>query len=157
MKRKMAMLVMALAVGTLSVPATFAAAAPVADEYDEDDDDYWDDDEDEDDWWAGELTAGDLRVTPAKKTLQVGKSFTLNIIAASDSEYEDLSDEEWDELCENNIDNISFRSTKSSVAYVNQETGKVKARKKGSCIIKTTIDLANGESVTYKTKVYVTR
>lgn len=106
---------------------------------------------------GGELTKSDLKVSPAKKTIKVGKSFYINIKAVDESEWEDLSKDEWEEICEENIDNISFRSTKSSVASVGKTSGKVKGKKRGSAIIKTTIDFANGESGTYKTKVYVTR
>ena len=49
-----------------------------------------------------------------------------------------MPDEEWEEILDNNIDNITFKSTKSSVAYVSTK-GKVKGKKKGSAIIKTTI------------------
>jgi len=106
---------------------------------------------------GGELTKSDLKVSPAKKTIKIGKSFYIQIQAVDESEWEDLSKEEWEEICEENIDNISFRSTKSSVASVGRTSGKVTGKKKGSAIIKTTIDFANGESATYKTKVYVTR
>ena len=106
---------------------------------------------------GGELTKSDLKVSPAKKTIKVGKSFYIDIKAVDESEWEDLSEEEWKEICEENIDNISFRSTKSSVASVGKTSGKVNGKKKGTAIIKTTIDFANGESATYKTKVYVTR
>lgn len=106
---------------------------------------------------SGELTKSDLKVSPAKKTIKIGDSFSIRIMAVDESEWIDLSAEEWEEICEENIDNISFRSTKSSVASVGKTTGKIKGKKKGSAIIKTTIDFANGESATYKTKVYVKR
>lgn len=112
----------------------------------------------EDEEEAGsELTKLDLKVSTAKKTVKVGKSFYINIKAVDESEWEELSEEEWKEICEENIDNISFRSTKSSVASVGKTSGKVNGKKKGPAIIKTAIDFANGEPATYKTKVYVKR
>lgn len=106
---------------------------------------------------AGRLISGDIVSSPAKKTIRIGKSFKVKLFAANDSEWEDLAPEEWDELCEENIDSIEFRSTRSSVASVNKVTGKVTGRKKGAAVIKTTINLANGEEATYKTKVYVVK
>ncbi len=96
--------------------------------------------------------------SPAKKTIKVGKTFTIDLYPSDDfeKEYGDLPDEEWDELIEENIDNITFRSSKSSVAMVNSK-GKVKGKKKGSAIIKTTVTFRDGSEGTYKTKVYVTR
>ncbi len=105
---------------------------------------------------SGQFTKEDLAVFPAKKTIQIGETFYINIINV-DSEFDDYPDEEWDEICLENIDSIAFRSTKSSVASVNKSTGKVKGKEKGVAIIRTTINFANGESVTYKTKIYVTK
>lgn len=103
---------------------------------------------------ANMLIPEDLRVTPAKKTVLKGQNFNINVVAAGGSEFDDLSEEEWYDICERSIDSVVFRSTKSNVAYVSR-TGKVTGRKQGSAVIKTTINLSGGDSVTYKTKVYV--
>lgn len=106
---------------------------------------------------GGEFTKYDIRATPAKKTIKIGRSFYIDVEPEDDSEWEDLPDEEWEEICDENIDEITFRSTNSSVASVNKKTGRVKAKRKGTAVIKTQINLASGETVTYKTKVYVIR
>lgn len=164
MKKRLLLVVLALVFCFASMPLGKVWAAKAAtttvimmggEEDGEEEDNSIEDEESGDN--AGELTKYDLAVSPEKKTLKVGKSFTINVLAADDSEWEDYPDEEWEEILAENIDNISFRSTKSSVASVNKVTGKVKAKKKGTAVIKTTIDLANGESVTFKTKVYVTK
>lgn len=103
---------------------------------------------------AGIFIIDDIRVSPAKKTIKKGKTFNIKIVAAGGSEFDDLSEEEWYDIYERSVDSISFRSTKSSVAYVNRN-GKVQARKRGSAVIKTTVNLSNGDSATFKTKVYV--
>lgn len=145
---------MALVMSVSVIPASTMMVT--AAEVDGDEASY-DDDDDEADPTAGELTVEDIIVKPAKKTIKVGNSFSIYIAAVLGSDYEDLPDEEWEELIENNVDNITYRSSKSSVASVNKRTGKVKGLKKGSAVIKTTIDLANGQSITFKTKVYVTK
>lgn len=103
---------------------------------------------------ANTLIPEDLRVSPAKKTVYKGDVFDIQIVAAGGSEFDDLSEEEWYDIRERSIDSIAFRSTKSNVAYVSR-TGRVRARRRGSAVIKTTINLSNGDSVTFKTKVYV--
>lgn len=103
---------------------------------------------------SGQITSDDLIVTPGKKTVQKGETFNINI-AVDSSEFADYSNEEWEEVIEENIDSITYRSTKSSVAYVDRQ-GNVTGKKKGSAYIRTTINFASGETVTYKTKVYVT-
>ncbi|MFG6329715.1 MAG: Ig-like domain-containing protein [Lachnospiraceae bacterium] len=55
---------------------------------------------------------------------------------------------------ENDIDGITYRSTKSSIASVNNN-GKVIAKKKGKAVIKTMLALADGKEYIYKTTVYV--
>ncbi len=55
---------------------------------------------------------------------------------------------------ENDIDGITYRSTKSSIASVNNN-GKVIAKKKGKAVIKTMLTLADGKEYIYKTTVYV--
>lgn len=160
MRKKLLVLGLAAIVGAASVPTGYMLSkAPVvasAEENDDNDDDAeaWEDDEDD----SGELTKGDILASPAKKTIKVGKSFyiTLHPSDECDSEYADLPDEEWDELVDQNIDSITFRSTKSSVASVNGK-GKVKGKKKGSAIIKTTVTFRDGSEGIYRTKVYVTR
>ena len=112
-------------------------------------------DEDDDDVIeANTLIPEDIRVSPAKKTLWKGGTFTVKIVAAGGSEFDDLSEEEWYDIYERSVEGVVFRSTKSNVASVSR-TGRVKARKRGSAVIKTTINLTNGDSITFKTKVYV--
>jgi len=158
MRKKLLVLALAAVVGTSSIPVgnllSSASSAVAANE--EDDTGAWDDEEEDDD--SGRLTRGDIVVSPAKKTIKVGKSFTIRLSpsAACEEEYGYLSDEEWDELTEENIDGITFRSTKSSVVSVNSK-GKVKGKRKGSAIIKTTVTFSDGSEGVYKTKVYVTR
>lgn len=158
MRKKLLVLSLAAIVGASSVPTGYMLSkAPVvasAEENDDDDAEAWEDDEDD----SGELTKGDILASPAKKTIKVGKSFyiTLHPSDECDSEYADLPDEEWDELVDENIDSITFRSSKSSVASVNGK-GKVKGKKKGSAIIKTTVTFRDGSEGIYRTKVYVTR
>lgn len=159
MRKKLLVLGLAAIVGAASVPTGYMLSkTPVvasAEENDDDDDaEAWDDEEED----GRELTKGDIVASPAKKTIKVGKSFYISLHPSDecDSEYADLPDEEWDELVDENIDSITFRSTKSSVASVNGK-GKVKGKKKGSAIIKTTVTFRDGSEGTYKTKVYVTR
>ena len=158
MRKKLLVLGLAAIVGASSIPAGYMLSkAPVVASAEENDDaDSWEDeDEDEE---SGQLTEGNVVVSPAKKTIKVGKSFYIDLYPSDefDSEYGDLPDEEWDELIEENIDSITFRSTKSSVASVNSK-GKVKGKKKGSATIKTTVTFRDGSEGIYKTKVYVTR
>jgi len=158
MRKKLLVLGLAAIVGASSIPAVYMLSkAPVVASAEENDDaDSWEDeDEDEE---SGQLTEGYVVVSPAKKTIKVGKSFYIDLYPSDefDSEYGDLPDEEWDELIEENIDSITFRSTKSSVASVNSK-GKVKGKKKGSATIKTTVTFRDGSEGIYKTKVYVTR
>ena len=103
---------------------------------------------------ANTLIPEDLRVSPAKKTIKKGSSFAIQVVAAGGSEFDDLSEEEWYDIYERSVDSIVFRSTKSNVASVSR-TGVVRARRRGSAVIKTTINLSCGDSVTFKTKVYV--
>ena len=126
-------------------------------DYDEGDG-YDSEDEEEENEESTELTKGDIKVSPAKKTIKVGGSFNIEVYPSDDvsDEYADMPDEEWEEILDNNIDNITFKSTKSSVAYVSTK-GKVKGKKKGSAIIKTTITFADSSEGIYKTKVYVKR
>lgn len=130
-------------------------------DYDEMDDSETDDTGEDDEEEAGtssELTKGDIKVSPSKKTIKVGGSFNIEVYPNDDvaDEYADMPDEEWEEILDDNIDNIIFKSTRSSVAYVNSK-GKVKGKKKGNAIIKTTVTFADGTEGTYKTKVYVKR
>ena len=115
---------------------------------------YDSEDEEEENEESSELTKGDIKVSPAKKTIKVGGSFNIEVYPSDDisDEYADMPDEEWEEI----LDNITFKSTKSSVAYVSTK-GKVKGKKKGSAIIKTTITFADSSEGIYKTKVYVKR
>jgi len=126
--------------------------------YDADDNDDWyddDDADDDDDWYDDELTADDLSVNPTRKKICRKKSFYIKVVPADDSDWEDVSEDEWNEVCEENIESIKYSSTKKKVATVNAFTGKVKAKKKGRAVIKTKVYLDNGESVTFKTVVTV--
>lgn len=155
MKKKLLTVLMALALSVSVLPASITpvSASEIADVEGE----IPDDDDEEADPSTTEIIKDDLIVKPAKKTIKIGQSFYISLAAALDSDYEDLPDEEWEEVLENNIDSITFRSTKTSVASVNSRTGKVKGLRKGNAVIKTTVNLANGQTVTFKTKVYVTR
>ncbi len=166
MRKKLLILALAAVVGGSTIPVTniSARAIPVLtlkgdasdDQEVEGDSEELDDAEDAED--AGPVTRGDIMVSPAKKTIKIGKSFYIDLYPSDKfaEENEDLPDEEWEELINEGIDDITFRSTKSSVAYVNSK-GKVKGKKKGSAIIKTTVSFSDGSEGTYKTKVYVTR
>lgn len=103
---------------------------------------------------ATTLAIDDITVAPARITIRKGQSFMIKVIAVGGGEFDDLSEEEWYEIYEDNLDSIKFRSSKSSVVAVGK-TGKVKGRKRGSAVIRTTVNLSNGESRTFKTKVYV--
>ena len=67
---------------------------------------------------------------------------------------EDKDEEEIDDIWESNVDSIEYRSSKGSVATVD-ENGKVTGKQKGKAIIKTIITLADGSEFIYKTTVYV--
>lgn len=173
MKKRTLAILLAVVMCGLPVPASVqAGGAGNEDNYqgeedysegnDSDDENFWDEDSDtdyeidpeEDTIEASIFIIDDIRVSPAKKTIKKGKTFNIKIVAAGGSEFDDLSEEEWYDVYERSVDSISFRSTKSSVAYVNRN-GKVSARKRGSAVIKTTVNLSNGDSATFKTKVYV--
>lgn len=182
MKKKIVMAIMVFAMGAVAVPSGTVSAhcwchdhgwyANDNDYYDDDDDWYYandgwyygdddwyddDDDYDEDDWYDEELTVYDLFVNPTKKEILAGNTFYIDLIPSDDSGWEELSEEEWEEICEDNIESIEYHSMKSSIASVNKFTGKVKAKKKGSTIIKTRVHLMNDESIIFKTRVVVTR
>ncbi len=159
MRKKLLVLGLAAIVGASSVSLTniltdtSEVMAAQNDDDGEAEEEYdWDDDD------AFIFTKGDFVVSPAKKTINVGKSFYISLSPSADidEEYQDLPDEEWEELVEENVDNVTYRSTRSSIASVNSR-GKVKGKKKGSAIIKTTVTFRDGSEGTYKTKVYVTR
>lgn len=156
MKKRFLMIAMAAIVGFSTFPMTDVSAKKTVDI--EDEEDYEDEEDEEDYEESTELTKGDIVVTPAKKTIKIGSSFTLGLYPSEevDEAYADLPDEEWEELLSENIDGITYRSSKSSVAYVSKG-GKVKGKKKGSAVIKTTVTFRDGSEGTYKTKVYVTR
>lgn len=164
MRKKLLVLGLVAIMGASALPSTNILAktaimtAAKTDDEDSDGVENGDYEDDEDSEIAVELTKGYVKVSPAKKTIKVGKSFMLDFYPSKDfeKEYGDLPDEEWDELIEENIDDITFRSSKSSVAYVDSN-GKVKGKKKGSAIIKTTVTFADGSEGIYKTKVYVTK
>lgn len=111
------------------------------------------DDDDDDPDPAIEISKEDIRVTPSKKTIAKKKSFTIKV-ALTDEFKEDKEEEEIDDIWESDVDSITFRSSKSSVASVNAK-GKVTGKKKGKALIKTIITLADGSEFIYKTTVYV--
>lgn len=164
MRKKLLVLGLAAILGISSVSVTniltntSKVIAAQSDDDDEDDGGDWDEGEYDEVDPSGGVTNGDVVVSPAKKTIKVGKSFTIALYPSTEfeKENEDLPDEEWEELLEEGIDGIKYRSTRSSVASVNSK-GKVKGKKKGSAIIKTTISFSDGSEGTYKTKVYVTK
>ena len=160
MRKKLLVLALAAVVGTSSIPVghLLSSASSVVAANEEDDTEAWDDEDEVEPDECTELTKGYVVASPAKKTIKVGKSFYINLYPSDefDKEYGDLPDEEWDELIDENIDGITFRSTKSSVASVNSK-GKVKGKKKGSATIKTTVTFRDGSEGIYKTKVYLTR
>ena len=102
---------------------------------------------------AIEISQKDIKVTPAKKTIDKKKSFNIKVELRK-SVTEGMEQEEIDEMWADSIDDITYRSTKSSIASVNQD-GKVKAKKKGKAVIKTTLTLSDGKEYIYKTTVYV--
>lgn len=123
------------------------------DDYDDDDSRSYRDDYDEE----YKLDIYDIAINPAKKEIKKGKSFYISVVPSVKSEWKGLSEEEWDMLCEENIESIEYSSTNKHVATVNNFNGKVKAKKKGTTVIKTTINLLNEESITLKTKVKVNK
>lgn len=170
MKKRIVVVLLAFAMCSFSVPASVQAGGDSdvfseegdmdadgdeygGDAYEDPDTDY-EIDPDPDIMEANTLIAEDLRVSPAKKTVKKGAAFNIQIVAAGGSEFDDLSEEEWYDIYERSVEGVVFRSTKSNVASVSR-TGRVKARKRGSAVIKTTINLTNGDSITFKTKVYV--
>ena len=102
---------------------------------------------------AIEVSKRDIKVTPSKKTISKKKNFNINVVLTKDFT-KDKEQEEIDDIWENDIDSIEYRSSKSSVAYVDSK-GKVTAKKKGKAFIKTIITLADGNEYIYKTTVYV--
>ena len=88
-----------------------------------------------------------------RETIDKKKSFNIKVTLKKEFT-EDMEQEEIDDIWADNIDNITYRSTKSSIASVN-DNGKVVAKKKGKAFIKTTLTLADGKEYIYKTAVYV--
>lgn len=160
MRKKLLVLGLAAIVGASSVSLTniLTDTSEVMAAQNDDDGEAEEDSGDDEDDEAGILTKGDIVVSPAKKTIKAGKSFNISLYPSADidEEYQDLPDEEWEELFDDNTDGVIYRSTRSSVASVNSR-GKVKGKKKGTAIIKTTVTFSDGSEGTYKTKVYVTR
>ena len=105
---------------------------------------------------AGEIIKEDICIAPAKKTINVGRSFSISFKADPKGEYSWLSKEEFNAMLMENVDSITYRSTNSSIAYVNKYTGRVSGRRPGYAVIRTYVNLSSGESAIFKTKVYVT-
>ncbi len=114
---------------------------------------YGDDDEDE----ACSIGLEDLCVMPAKKIMAKGSTFKIKVAMREGSIFENLSDEEWDAVYEHDVANVEFKSSRPSVAKVNSVTGKVRAKKAGSCRITTTIYLIDGTTVPLRTTVLVSK
>ena len=110
-------------------------------------------DDNNDDDFAVEITADDILVSPAKKTIKKGSQFKIKLTVRTDDE--GRSQEELEEMLNESVDTISYRSANSSIASVNRKTGTVTGKRKGSTIIKTTVVTADGRSKTLKTVVYV--
>ena len=102
---------------------------------------------------AIQISKQDIKVTPSKKTINKKKSFSIKVGLTKEFT-EDKEQEEIDDIWESDVDSVEYRSSKSSVASVD-ENGKVKAKKKGKAIIKTIINLADSSEFIYKTTVYV--
>lgn len=118
-------------------------------DYNESESGYEDEDE------ACSIGYEDLCVTPAKKTVAKGSKFKIKVAMKEGSIFEEYSDEEWDAIYEHDVANVEFRSSKPSIAKVNSVTGKVTAKKKGSCRITTFIYLIDGTVIPLRTTVLV--
>ncbi len=156
MKKRIVAVLLAFTMCGLAAPATVLAGAASSEAGQQEYEDK-DSEDDSDDGFieANTLIPEDFRVSPAKKTVKKGSTFKIRVIVnTGESEFDDLSTEEWYDICGRSIDSIEYRSTKSGVASVSR-VGKVKARRRGSAIIKTTINLSCGDSVTFRTKIYV--
>lgn len=131
------------------------------DDYWDDDADSWDDGDSEEDWddddesWEEDVTLSlnDISVNPKSKIIKKGRSFYIEIVPANKNDW--VSSDEWEEVCGDNIASVEFTSTKSSIVSASKFNGKIKAKKKGTAIIKTKITLINNESIVLKTKVTV--
>ncbi len=99
-----------------------------------------------------ELSRNDIKVTPARKTISRKKSFNIKVALAR--KVIENRKVELEDIWENNISSIKFRSSRSSIASVSNQ-GKVIGQKKGKAIITTTIVLTDSNSYNYKTVVYV--
>jgi Bacterial surface proteins containing Ig-like domains len=111
------------------------------------------DDDDPNDDLAVEVTADDILVSPAKKTIKKGNKFKIKLTVRTEDD--SISQEELEEMLKESVDTISYRSANSSIASVNKKTGTVTGKRKGSTTIKTTVVTADGRSKTLKTVVYV--
>lgn len=95
----------------------------------------------EDDAYAlGKKILKTIKMKVSSKTLKPGKTYTAAVSA---------------KLNRKNVKSITFSSTKKSVATVNKKTGKVKAKKPGTAIIKAKVTLKNGEVKIVKMKIKV--
>lgn len=117
-----------------------------------DDDDGDDNGGDNGDDLAVEVTADDIFVSPAKKTMKKGGKFQIKLTVRTDG---DVTQEEIEEMLEESVDTVSYRSSDSSIASVNKTTGIVTGKKKGTATIKTKVVTADSKSKTRKTVVYV--
>jgi len=84
-----------------------------------------------------EPAKGHIATIPAKTKINISASFILYLCPNEeiDEEWEELPDEEWEELLDDNIDGITYRSSKSSLSYVNKNE-KIKSKLNGSAAIK---------------------
>lgn len=156
-------LVFLIGMETIALPGTEPAIAQVTETAisftDDEEDEEWEIDIDDDVICGYPVQYSDIAIFPSKKTVHKGKSFFIQLGLSEElrlsGEY-DFLDEEVKEMLNESIDSISYRSSRVSVASVNKK-GKVKGKKKGSAIIKTTVGFKDGSESTYKTKVYVTK
>lgn len=114
------------------------------------------DDTDSDDPVIIDIGPGDLKVTPKKKTLRVGESFKLDMVAADEAFWDEYDDDVWEASYDEAIESIEYKSKKPYYVKVNSK-GEVKAKHKTKGYVKiiTTVYFAEGGMQTYTTQVYV--
>lgn len=89
-----------------------------------------------------------------KKTIRVGKSFTLKLKPANGFAWGSIAGD-WKKFCDSVVESVSFSSSNSKVAAVGKLTGKVKGKKAGSAVIRTVVKFKDGGKEIYTTKVIV--
>jgi hypothetical protein len=101
-----------------------------------------------------ELGPGDLKMTPKKKTLRVGESFTLDLVAEDEDFWDEYDDDVW-EASYDEIE-VEYKSKKPYYVKVNSK-GEVTAKHKTKGYVKiiTTVYFQDGGMQKYTTQVYV--